>query len=72
LRIDDLYRRGGIYEYRNGVNPRALISLGVGVIVALAGVVVPGMRWVYDYAWFAGFGLSGAVYVKLMQGTEKG
>jgi len=72
LRLDDLYRRGGIYEYRNGVNPRALISLTLGVIVALAGVVVPGMRWVYDYAWFVGFGLSGAVYVQLMRGTEKG
>ena len=27
--VDDLYRRGGAYEYSNGVNPRALISLGL-------------------------------------------
>jgi cytosine/uracil/thiamine/allantoin permease len=33
--------------------------------------VIPGMRWVYDYAWFVGFGLSGALYVQLMRGAEK-
>jgi len=71
LRVSDLYRRGGIYEYRNGVNPRALISLTAGIIVALAGIVVPGVRWLYDYAWFVGFGVSGALYVQLMRGTEK-
>src|ERR1700692_2217220 len=27
LNVDDLYRRGGEYEYSNGVNPRALVSL---------------------------------------------
>src|SRR6185369_7596914 len=27
LNVDDLYRRGGEYEYSNGFNPRALISL---------------------------------------------
>jgi NCS1 family nucleobase:cation symporter-1 len=71
LQVNDLYRRGGIYEYRKGVNPRALISLAAGVFVALAGIVFPGMRWLYDYAWFVGFGLSGAVYVVLMRGTVR-
>ena len=71
LQVSDLYRRGGIYEYRNGVNPRALISLAAGIVVALAGTVIPGVRWLYDYAWFVGFGLSGALYVLLMRGTEK-
>jgi NCS1 family nucleobase:cation symporter-1 len=71
LRVDDLYRRGGIYEYRNGVNPRAVICLAAGIIVALSGIVVPGLRWVYDYAWFAGFGVSGALYVQLMRRTER-
>jgi nucleobase:cation symporter-1, NCS1 family len=71
LRVSDLYRRGGIYEYRNGVNPRALVSLAAGIVMALAGVVVPAMRWLYDYAWFVGFGLSGSLYVLLMRGTAK-
>ncbi len=67
LEVDDLYRRGGAYEYRNGVNPRALISLACGVSVALIGLVVPGLRWLYDYAWFVGFGVSGALYIILMR-----
>jgi len=70
LRVDDLYRRGGIYEYRNGVNPRALVSLAAGIMVALAGAVFPGMHWLYDYAWFVGFGVSGALYAQLARGTR--
>src|SRR6202040_1170822 len=34
LAVDDLYRRGGEYEYSNGVNPRALASLVLGVAIA--------------------------------------
>src|ERR1700751_627447 len=33
LRVDDLYRRGGAYEYSNGFNPRAVWSLAGGVFV---------------------------------------
>ena len=70
LKISDLYRRDGIYEYDNGVNLRAVAELGVGVIVALLGLVIPALRLLYDYAWFVGFGVAGAVYVALMQRAE--
>ena len=66
LAVDDLYRRGGVYEYANGVNPRALISLCLGVFVALLGLALPSLRWLYDYAWFVGFGVAGLSYVVLM------
>ena len=39
----------------------------MGIVVALLGLAVPPLRWLYDYAWFVGFGVSGAVYVILMQ-----
>jgi nucleobase:cation symporter-1, NCS1 family len=68
LNVDDLYRRGGIYEYDKGVNPRALWSLGSGVFVALVGLVVPALDWLYSYSWFVGFFVSAAVYVLLMRG----
>jgi len=70
LQVDDLYRRDGAYEYTNGVNMRAVIALVAGIVVALLGLVVPPLRWLYDYAWFIGFGVSGAVYVLLMQRVE--
>ncbi len=66
LRVDDLYRRGGDYEYTSGVNRKALLSLGAGIAVALIGLASPALRFLYDYAWFAGFGVSAAIYLALM------
>jgi len=67
LSVDDLYSRHGIYEYRNGVNPAAIWSLAAGVFVALIGLIVPPLSWLYSYAWFAGFAVSAVVYVLLMR-----
>jgi len=67
LNVGDLYRRGGAYEYKNGVNPKAMISLGVGVAVALIGLAVPVLRPLYDYSWFIGFLIAGGLYCILMR-----
>ncbi len=66
LEVDDLYRRGGLYEFSNGINWRALIALVAGVAVALMGLVIPPLRWLYDYAWFVGFFVSLGAYWGLM------
>ncbi len=63
-----LYRRGGMYEYRNGFNPAAIVALVVGVFAALVGKFVPRVAFLYDYAWFVGFFLSGAIYYVMMIG----
>ncbi len=68
LDVASLYRRNRLYEYRRGVNPKALVALGAGVFVALFGLVAPPFRWLYDYAWFVGFAVSGAVYWVAMRG----
>jgi len=65
----DLYRRGGAYEYSNGFNYRALAALAFGVIVALVGLLIPSLRWLYDYAWFVGFLVSAVAYTLLMGKT---
>jgi NCS1 family nucleobase:cation symporter-1 len=65
LNVPDLYRRGGEYEYARGTNPKALVSLGLGVAVALIGLAAPSLRFLYDYAWFVGFGVSAASYLAL-------
>ena len=69
--MESLYRRGGIYEYRNGINPRAMIALAAGVICALTGRFVPAVHLLFDYAWFTGFFVSGAVYLGLMRGVRQ-
>jgi len=70
LVVEDLYLRGRSYEYAGGVNYRSLWALAAGVAVALVGLAVPGLRWLYDYAWFVGFLVAGATYYALMAGQE--
>jgi NCS1 family nucleobase:cation symporter-1 len=65
-----LYRRGGIYEYRNGINPAAVVALVMGVVAALIGRFVPRVAFLYSYAWFVGFFLSGAAYFLMMLGQR--
>ena len=66
LLVDDLYLRGGAYEYRRGFNWRAVGALALGAAVALVGLVVPAVRFWYDYSWFVGFGVSFVSYYALM------
>ena len=67
LDTESLYRRDGAYEYRKGINPRALLALVAGVFVALIGLAVPDLHFLYDYAWFVGFGTSAVLYLMLME-----
>jgi nucleobase:cation symporter-1, NCS1 family len=71
LDVEGLYLRNGPYEYVAGFNPRALIALAAGIIVALVGLFVPALRFLYDYAWFIGFGVSAMVYIALMIGPDE-
>ena len=67
LTVIDLYRRGGEYEYKNGFNLKAIFALAAGIVVALIGLLVPSLRFLYDYAWFVGFGVSFLVYHIIMK-----
>jgi NCS1 family nucleobase:cation symporter-1 len=66
LALAELYTVDGLYR---AWNPKALAALVAGVAAALVGLVVPQLRWLYDYAWFAGFFVSFALYLALMRGT---
>jgi NCS1 family nucleobase:cation symporter-1 len=67
LQVEDLYLRGGAYEYRHGFNWLALVALAAGAGTALVGLVVPSLRPLYDYSWFVGFAMSFAAYYGLMK-----
>jgi NCS1 family nucleobase:cation symporter-1 len=70
LNVDDLYRRGGEYEYSKGVNWVAMLAMAIGIapnvpgFLAAIGVVKVSSMWatVYDWAWFVGLAIAGAVY----------
>ena len=67
LSIYSLYHREGIYHYTKGINLRAIGALVLGVVVALIGLFVPSLHFLYDYSWFVGLFLSGVVYAVLMR-----
>jgi NCS1 family nucleobase:cation symporter-1 len=65
LLVGDLYRRGGMYEYRRGFNWHAIVALAAGAGVAFIGLLVQPLRVLYNYAWFVGFTVSFAIYLVL-------
>jgi NCS1 family nucleobase:cation symporter-1 len=67
LKVDDLYLRGGEYEYSRGFNWRAVIALALGAGTALIGLAVPPVRVLYDYSWFVGFAISFTAYYVMMK-----
>jgi nucleobase:cation symporter-1, NCS1 family len=70
LQTEDLYRRGGQYEYSSGVNGRAILALVFGCAVAFVGLIYAPVRVLYNYAWFVGFGVSFLAYAVLMAGSK--
>jgi NCS1 family nucleobase:cation symporter-1 len=66
LSLYSLYHAEGIYHYSKGFNPRAVVALVLGVAVALIGLFVPSLHFLYDYSWFVGLFLSGVIYAALM------
>jgi nucleobase:cation symporter-1, NCS1 family len=69
LDVNSLYHREGAYFYARGINPRALAALVAGVAIALVGLFVRPLEFLYDYAWFVGFFVAAATYAVLMRGT---
>ncbi|MBW3660196.1 MAG: NCS1 family nucleobase:cation symporter-1 [Gemmatimonadetes bacterium] len=66
LDLDGLYRSDGPYAYSGGVNRRAILALGAGVAVALAGLADPRLRFLFDGAWFSAGAVAFLAYATLM------
>jgi NCS1 family nucleobase:cation symporter-1 len=67
LNVTDLYRRGGEYEFTKGINWKAVVAMAGGVLVALIGLLIPSLVFLYDYAWFVGFVVAFALYAMVMK-----
>ncbi|MGD0911522.1 MAG: cytosine permease, partial [Terracidiphilus sp.] len=67
LDVNSLYHRDGAYSYTKGVNLRAMSALALGVLIALIGLFVPALHFLYDYAWFVGFFAAGLSYLVMMR-----
>ncbi len=64
--VEDLYERGGFYEFSGGFNWSAIAALAAGAGVAFVGLAYPPLRVLYNYAWFVGFAVSFIAYYALM------
>ncbi len=65
--MKELYRPGGRYDYEGGFNTRAIVALGVGIVVALIGKFVPTFKFLFDNAWAVGLLVTVVIYWALMQ-----
>jgi NCS1 family nucleobase:cation symporter-1 len=72
LNSKDLYDPKGGYTYKGGFNLKAVYALVAGVVVALIGLVIPEVNFLYDYAWFVGFAVAFFVYLFLMRRSDTG
>ncbi len=67
LALRDLYEEGGAYAYRSGFNPAALIAMLLGILVAMAGKLAPGLGFLFDGAWFSAATVAFIAYYWLMR-----
>ena len=70
LALQDLYLRGGQYEYSRGFNWQAIAALAAGAAIAFIGLALPALRVLYNYAWFVGFAVSFFTYLALMKASQ--
>jgi NCS1 family nucleobase:cation symporter-1 len=70
LALQDLYLRGGQYEYSRGFNWQAISALAAGAAIAFIGLALPALRVLYNYAWFVGFAVSFFTYLALMKASQ--
>ena len=70
IAVDELFRRGGRYEYWNGINWIAVAAFVLGVLPSLPGFLgaigvskpSPVFAHLYDWAWFVGVGVAGVAH----------
>src|SRR6202795_1475789 len=70
LAPQELYLRGGRYEYSDGFHWQAIAALAAGAAIAFIGLAVPLLRVLYNYAWFVGFVVSFLAYFALMNNVQ--
>ncbi len=70
LNLSELFKVDGIYNFKAGYNPAAMFALAGGILVALVGLFVPALSFLYKLSWFSGFAVAFFIYYFLMQKKE--
>lgn len=75
LDVPELFKVNGRYRYKNGFSPVALSVLFISAAICIMGEIFPGVKWLYDYAWFIGFAIaffSYLIVVKIVSANKGG
>lgn len=70
LDLPGLYKVKGVYAYSGGFNIPAFLALFIGVGVAVIGMFVPALSFLYSLSWFSGFISAFVMYYLLMPKTK--
>jgi NCS1 family nucleobase:cation symporter-1 len=75
LKLADLYRSDGVYGYAKGWNWIAVVSLLIGIFIAIGGAysqtdlkpfpangIIPFLKPFYDYSWAVGLAVAFVIY----------
>ncbi|QQK78867.1 cytosine permease [Salicibibacter cibi] len=63
--VDSLFMKHGEYEYKNGFNWRGITAFAIGSFIALIGLIIPQLGWLYSFNWFLGIAGAGISYMIL-------
>lgn len=83
LDLAALYRRDGAYRYAGGFSAVAVAALLAGALPSIPGFLVQikilaaqsvpaALAGIYNYAWFAGFGIAFVLYIALRRAFPRG
>lgn len=68
LDLAALFKEKGKYSFGgSGFNASAMVALLLGIVIALIGLFVPALSFLYNLSWFSGFFVSFFAYYLLMK-----
>jgi nucleobase:cation symporter-1, NCS1 family len=70
LDLKELYEPNGRYNYTTGFNKNGVYALVIGVAIPVLGLLIPGLRFLWDNAWTFGLFIAIGVYTYLMKGDK--
>ncbi|OIK14915.1 NCS1 family nucleobase:cation symporter-1 [Bacillus sp. MUM 13] len=70
MALTELYQKNGRYNYQSGYNKNGIYALLIGVAIPVLGLLIPGLRFLWDNAWTFGLFISIFAYTLLMRGDQ--
>lgn len=69
--LKELYKKKGRYDYKNGFNPNAIITLLIAGFLSLGGSFIPFLEPLYEMSWIIGTVSAFIIYAMIERGKRK-